>query len=578
MKRLMRPLVRIAAVACAVLALASLPAQAQRSLEIQRFDATIAVNRDGTIDVTEKITARFTGSWNGIYRTVPVQYHSPQGFNWTLRLDDVSATDAEGQPLKVESARERHYMKYKIWVPGAEDATRMVVLRYRARNGLRFFDDHDELYWNVTGDEWDVPIGNASATIQLPPGAGNLRAIAFNGAYGSTARDAVVSQSGAMVQVRMPHRLEFHEGLTVVVGWNKGLVAEPTATDRVTGFFATNWPLMLPLPVFFGMLFVWFKRGRDPRRRPIAVQYEPADGLTPAEAGTLIDYSADMRDITATVVDLAVRGYLKIEEKEERKFLGLVRNREFVFHRLKPRAEWSSLTPHEQKLLNGLFEGEAASVELSDLENDFYRHLSSIKKAVTQRLVDKKLYRGNPETVQGLWAFLGVVCAALIVILGSVVGIKLGFTPLPFFVAGFLTGAIVLLFGRIMPARTIEGTRALERVLGFEEFLRRVEGDNLQRVVRTPEMFEKFLPFAMALGVEKRWAKAFDDVYLPQPAWYVGMDGTGFTSRFLSSRLGVLSERASSTMSSSPRSSGGSGFGGGGSSGGGSGGGGGGGF
>jgi len=135
-------------------ALAASPAAAQRSLAIERFEAQIRVERDGAIQVTETITARFTGSWNGIYRTIPVKYRTAQGFNWTLGLALESATDASGQPLRTEAARERHYVKYKIWIPGAQDATRTIVLRYRATNGLRFFEDHDELYWNVTGDEW----------------------------------------------------------------------------------------------------------------------------------------------------------------------------------------------------------------------------------------------------------------------------------------------------------------------------------------------------------------------------------------------------------------------------------------
>ncbi len=225
----------------ASLALAS-PGAAQRSLVIERFDAAITVNRDGSIDVTETISPRFTGSWNGIFRTIPVKYHTPQGFNWTLRLKLVSVTDGQGQALKTEASRERHYLKYKIWVPGAEDATRTVVLRYRAENGLRFFDDHDELYWNITGDEWEVPIEAASARIVLPDGAEGIRAIAFNGAYGSTAQDASVQQDGPVIRIAMPHRLEFHEGLTAVVGWNKGLVAgtdhrpiAPLASSRATG-------------------------------------------------------------------------------------------------------------------------------------------------------------------------------------------------------------------------------------------------------------------------------------------------------------------------------------------------------
>jgi uncharacterized membrane protein YgcG len=557
--------------------LVATPAAAQRSLAIERFEAAIAVKRDGSVDVTETITAKFTGSWNGIYRTVPVEYHTPQGFNWTLRLKLLGATGPDGQALKVAGERDRHYIKYKIWVPGAGNATRTVVLRYRAKNGLRFFEDHDELYWNVTGDEWDVPIQAASARIELPAGAAGLRAIAFNGAYGSTAQDAEVVTEGTSVRVTLAQPLGFHEGLTAVVGWDKGLVAEPTEADRAVGFLASNWPLGIPIVVLLGMFALWRRVGRDPGRLPIAVQYDAPDSLSPAEAGTLIDESADMRDVTATVVDLAVRGFLKIEEREEKVLLGLLTMRDYVFHRLAPPEGARALEDHESRVLGGIFEGRSA-VKLSELDNEFYQHLSGIRESIYARLVGRGLYRSRPDKVKRRWLVGAVVLGGAIVAFGSTIGAAwLDMTPLPFVIAAIASGLIVAAFGRIMPARTVVGARALERVLGFEEFLRRVEGDRLERVVKTPEMFERFLPFAMAFGVERKWAKAFQDIYREPPTWYVGSTAGPFDMNGFTSRLGDLSSRAESSMSSSPRSSGGSGFSGG-SSGGGSGGGGGGGF
>ena len=550
---------------------------AQRSLAIERFDAAIAVRADGTVDVTETITAKFTGSWNGIYRTVPVEYHTPQGFNWTLRLELLDAKGPDGQPLRVEGRRERHYLKYKIWVPGAEDATRTLVLRYRAGNGLRFFEDHDELYWNITGDEWDVPVGTASARIELPPGATGVRAVAFNGAYGATEQGAEVAIEGTSVRVTLPKPLGFREGLTAVVGWDKGLVAEPTRADRALGFLASNWPLGIPIVVLAGMFGVWRRVGRDPGTLPVAVRYEPADSLSPAEAGTLIDESADMRDITATVVDLAVRGFLRIEETEEKAFLGMITKRDYLFHRLTPSGGARTLEQHESRVLSGLFEGGSA-VKLSDLDNEFYTNLPRIKDGIYDRLVGRGYYRARPDKVKGRWMIGAGVLTALIIGIGAAAGgAWFDMTPLPFVIAGIVSGLIVAAFGRYMPARTVEGARARERVLGFEEFLRRVEGDRFERVVKTPEMFERFLPFAMAFGVERKWAKAFEGIYRTPPTWYVGSTPGPFDLNGFSSRLGDLSSRTSSAMSSSPRSSGGSGFSGG-SSGGGSGGGGGGGF
>ena len=565
----------------ALAAVAGRPASAQRSFVIQRFESTIRIEPNGDLEIAESITPRFTGSWNGIIRSIPVEYRTPQGFNWTLGLSLESVTGENDHALKVETSRKGHYVNYKIWVPDAQDAARTFVLHYRARNGLRFFEDHDELYWNVTGDEWTVPIEAASAVIELPPRAEGLRAIAFNGVYGSTARDAAVEIGDRSVRVTMPHRLAFHEGLTAVVGWNKGAVREPTAADRAAAFLRSNWPLTIPIVVFAGSFLLWWRRGKDPRRRPIAVQYDPPDGFTPAEVGTLIDNSADLRDITATMVDLAVRGFIRFEEKEEPRLLGLLSGREYVLHRVKPSAEWAGLAVHEQKVLYGIFDDGTGSVKkLSDLEQEFYTRLPGIRSGIFDRLQQRGVYRARPDQVMNRWHGGGLLFGAVVVLGGMKVAPLFSLAPAPFVVAGVLSGLILAGFGAIMPARTESGTRVLEKVLGFDEFLRRVETEHFEHVVRTPELFDRLLPFAMALGVERKWARAFQGIYTQPPSWYVGT-GPGFTQFDLghfSSRLSDFSGKVGSTISSQPRTSSGSGFGGGGSSGGGGGGGGGSGF
>jgi uncharacterized protein (TIGR04222 family) len=563
----------------ALLAATADRAAAQRSLVIERFDAVIRVEPDGTIDVTETITARFTGAWNGIYRSIPVKYRTAQGLNWTLGLDVLGATDADGQALRLESGREGHYVKLRMWIPGAENATRTAVLHYRATNALRFFDEHDELYWNVTGDEWEVPIEAATARIELPPNATGLRAIAFNGVYGSTAQDASVEIEGTAVRIAMPHALSFYEGLTAVVGWDKGIVSEPTAAARAAGVLGSNWPLLIPVPVLLGAFLIWRRRGRDPRPLPVTVRYEPPAGLTPGEAGTLLDNRPDMRDITATLVDLAVRGHLRFEERDESKLFGLIKDREYVLHRLEPPADAGPVAPHEQRLLDGIFPGRGSAVALSDLEDEFYSTLPGIHTAIFDRLLERGLYRARPDRVRQRWQVAGILLGILIVAVGTALSAKLLLTPVPFFIAGVLTAVILLVFGAVMPARSVAGARALEAVLGFEEFLRRVDGEQYRRViVGHPELFDRYLPFAMAFGVEKKWARAFENIYTQTPTWYTGPAVTHFSVGRLSNSLAGFSARAGTAMTSSPRSSSGSGFGGGGSSGGGGGGGGGGGF
>jgi uncharacterized membrane protein len=550
---------------------------AQRTLVIERFDAVIDVAPDGSISVEETIVPRFTGSWNGIFRTIPVEYRTPQGLNYTLRLDVDSVTDGEGQTLKYESSRQRHYRKLKIWVPGAADATRTVKLRYHVSNGLRFFDEHDELYWNVTGDEWEVPIESASALVRLPPGASGVRATAFRGAYGSTEQSDVSSEPDG-VHVQTTRGLGMREGLTLVVGWNPGVVHRPTAVEKSAEAVYSNLPLAIPPLVFVGMLQLWRRRGRDPELAPIATQYEPPPQMTPAELGTLIDGKPDMRDITASIVDLAVRGYLHIAETEDERFFGLLSSKDYVFTLKNEREAWKDLKQHERDLLDALFATAGTTVRLSELKNKFYKHLPGLKDELYGRLVRDGFYTGRPDRVRLLYIGLGLGVGAAIVFASSSIMLRLGMQPVAGIAAGIVSALIVVAFGWFMPSRTPRGTRELEKVLGFREFLSRVEGERLERMVKTPEMFERFLPYAMALGVEDNWAKAFEGIYTTPPSWYSGPGGVGtFRPSVFTHNLGVMSTAAATTMSSAPRSSGGSGFSGG-SSGGGFGGGGGGGF
>jgi uncharacterized membrane protein len=576
------PPILVALVLCALLAVRTFPLTGKQ-LVIDDFHAEVIVSPDSSVDVTETIQAHFYGvGWHGLYRTIPVEYVTPQGFNYTLFLSIKKITDANGRSLRYESSRDRHYRKLKIYIPDPDNSVQTVNIEYTVSDALRFFDDHDEFYWNVTGDEWTVPIRSASARIVLPQGAANIRANTFTGSYHSKASNATTEVAGNGAEIRTIAPLGIREGLTVAVAFDKGVVHEPTAADKAILFLRSNWPLVVPIFVFLVMFYTWWTRGRDPRLRPIATQYEPPDQLTPGEAGTLVDESADMRDITASIVDLAVRGYIVIEEHTKERMLGLFKDKDYSFILNKDRAEWSKLKAHEQTLLGGLFSAGTAgeSVSMSSLENVFYRTLPSIKNSIFESLVTHGYYKRRPDTVRSSYIGGGVVIGLIIVWGGTYLANLLGEQPFAFIIAGIISGLIICAFGWFMPAHTEQGTRALEGVLGFEDFLVHVESDRFNRMIKTPQMFEKFLPFAMALGVEKNWSKAFQDILKEPPNWYRGSSfGPNFYAMNFVSDLNTMSSRASTVMTSAPRSSGGSGFGGGGgSSGGGFGGGGGGGF
>jgi uncharacterized membrane protein YgcG len=583
-----RPLRFLFAAALAVLlSFASASALTTRELRIEDFQSTIIIAPDGSIDVTENIQAHFMGGpWHGLYRLIPVEYVTPQGLNYSLFLEVKRVTDGDGRPLRFESSRERHYRKLKIFVPDADNSTKTISIEYGVSDALRFFEDHDELYWNVTGDGWDIPIQSASARIILPEATTGIRANVFTGGYGSRAKDADVDVAGNGVEVHTRGPLRLHEGLTVGVAFDKGFVHEPTAAGKVALFFRSNWALFLPILAFVVMFYLWWTRGRDPRLRPIAAQYEPPDQLTPGEAGTLVDSTVNMRDITASIVDLAVRGYIVIEEHQKDELLGLMHRKDYNFIVKKDRTEWPKLKSHEQSLLNGIFvTGQVGeSIPMSSLENHFYTTVPEIKNSLLDSLVEHGYFHRRPDGVRAAYIGMGLVLGFIIAWGGAAMAVHRGMAPATFVLAGILTGTIICGFGWFMPAHTEQGTRALEGVLGFEDFLVHVDGDRFQRMIKTPEMFEKFLPFAMALGVEKNWSRAFQDVLKEPPDWYRGSSyGPTFYPTSFVSDISYMSNMASSAMTSAPRSSGGSAFssdggGDGGSSGGGFGGGGGGGF
>jgi len=554
---------------------------AQRSYEITQFSADIVISPDSSTDITENITFRFRGGpWHGVYRDIPIQYEGPGGLNYTYFLT-VKSIDEDGRALRYESSTQRQYRHLKIYVPIADNSTHTISIRYVISNALRFFPDHDEFYWNITGNYWDVPILHASAHIVFPADVKNLRTKVFTGALHSQAQNATVNVVGSGVDVQTDASLAAREGLTIAIACDKGALREPTSVDLFFLYLRSNWPLIIPILVFPIMFRWWWTRGRDPALRAIAAQYQPPEQLSPGEIGTLVDNSVDMRDITATIVDLAVRGYLVIEERNVSHLLGLSHTKEYFFHLRKPMSDWTALKPHEQQLLSGIFSVGAVEevVSLSSLKNKFYTNISPMKSQIFMSLVGRGYYSKRPDSVRSSYVMLGVLCAVFLIWGGTAYAKSSGMAPLSFVLSGLLTGAIVCAFGWFMSARTISGARALEQLLGFKDFLEHVESDRFNRMIKTPEMFEKFLPFAMALGVEKNWSNAFQGIYTQPPQWYQGgVYGPNFYPHSFVSSLNSLSSEAGGIMSSAPSSSGSSGFGGGGGSGGGGGGGGGGAF
>ena len=233
----------LAALAC----LLGAPAFA-RSWRISNFQDEITVKEDGSALVNETITLVFEGEWHGIHRTIPIEYPGPNGTNYELFVDVASVTDGSGLKLKYDSSTSGAYRDLKIYIPDADDATRTVDIAYRVRNGTRFFDQYDEFYWNVTGNDWPVPIDQAAAIVHFPSAAaGSLRAQAFTGVYGSTERDATARVEGSVAEFETTGPLPMRGGLTIDVYIPKGILKQPSAFTRFFWFVGSNPAVFLPL-------------------------------------------------------------------------------------------------------------------------------------------------------------------------------------------------------------------------------------------------------------------------------------------------------------------------------------------
>ncbi len=541
-----------------------------KSWRVTDFQDNITVSNDGTAAVDERIAVKFVGEWHGIHRTIPIEYPGPNGTNYELFLKVLSITDDSGNRLKYDSSTSNGARDLKIYIPEAIDATRTVDITYAVRNGTRFFKDYDEFYWNVTGNDWPVPIDHAAATVHFPTAAsGSLRAQAFTGVYGSTQRDASSAVDGAEARFETSNPLPMRGGLTIDVYIPKDILQEPGALTKLFWFLGGNPIVFLPLVTFAGMFALWWYKGRDPDPgMSVAPMYEPPAGISPAEAGTLLDDQIHPRDITSTMVDLAVRGYIKIEETADK--ILIFTHKDYIFHLLKPREQWGTdLAPHERVMLENVF-GGGDDTRLSSLKNRFYTAVPVIRQDIMAALKTKGIYLLDPESANG-YSLVAAVAILIPFAIFQYEGWANFFNSAALLIVCLLLSAVVWwLFARVMTAKTVKGGRTRVAVLGFQEFMNRVDAERLK--IMPPTTFEKFLPYAMALGVEHHWAQAFAGIVKDPPQWYVGPGGpyVGFNPILFSSSMHSMAGDMHQVFVSAPRaSSGGSGFGGGGGGGGG---------
>lgn len=530
--------------------------QAQVAEEIRSFHADVTVREDGLIDVVESIEYFFPTERHGIYRDIPTRYADESGQDYFVPLSNIGVRKSDGSSWPFKLERSRNAVRIKVGDPNATiSGAQNYVISYTATGALRYFDDHDELYWNVTGTEWTVPIRNASAAINLPASVPteriNLKC--YTGAAGSTSEQCLFNVQG--------NRADFvaNDNLTVVVGWPPGLVAKVSGSG--VGLIWYYWPLLIPVAVFALMFGRWWKHGRDADAATLMVQYDAPNGLRPAEVGTLIDQKADMQDVSATIVDLAVRGHLKISEKETKALF--IKSKDYEFELLSGSQDPTS--KFEQDVLTMVFsKGSKATLASIKASHPGDKFLPAIKKELYDKLTAEGYFLKNPQSVRGIYVAIGFIGAWAVIFFGGMLGLVDGLMVF----SVILSGLIVIAFGWFMPRRTDKGSLAYEHARGFAEYIEKAEKYRSQWHERE-NIFEQFLPYAMVFGTVDKWSKAFAGMNLRQPNWYQSSTPGTFNAIAFGGFLGSLNKGMGSAFGSrQAKTSGGSGFSGGSSGGG----------
>ncbi len=611
------------------------------------YFSDIQVASDGSMLVEEHIEVETEGNKikRGIYRDFPTIYKDRLGNRYRVDFELLGVRrDGNPEPYhtKDQSNGIRIYAGSKNVV--LEPGVYRYTLRYRTNRQLGFFSEHDELYWNVTGNGWDFPIERARARVTLPPGVpvNTIRVEGYTGAQGDQGQQYSARVDGdgtALFETTAP--LPVHHGLTLVTSWPKGYVTEPDTQQRLSWFLDDNQNFLVAgggaLVLLAYFIVTWLRVGRDPDLGVVIPLYTPPEGYSPASMRFVREMGYDHQTFGAAVVNMAVNGYLKIKEDKAGIFT------------LEKSGKTPTLAPGEAAIASALFDGSNHKIRLhrtnhSKLAKALEAHKRSLKRnyekiyfntnsgfiipgvLITLALLGLGFLIAGSEEKRVLGAFMvvwlsgwsfgvfklsiglyqawrdafssgigsyvaaiGGTLFALPFFAGEVFGIGMltQAISLPFTLMLLLAIAMNVLFYEWLKAPTLAGQRLLQQVEGFRQYLSIAEQDELNLKhppEKTPELFEAYLPYALALGVEQQWAERFSQVLASvgqdghsyHPGWYSGNSWRANNIVGFSNAMGGAMSSAISSSSTAPGSS--SGSGGGGSSGGGGGGGGGGGW
>jgi hypothetical protein len=592
---------------------------------------------------------------HGIYRDFPTRYKDRGGHRVSVMFEVIGVQrDGEPEPYHTQSMSNgvRIYFgdAHSLLSSGAHS----YVFTYKTNRQLGFFKDHDELYWNVTGLGWAFPIDVATATVVLPPQISNFVTglYGYTGAFGERGRQCTAARDDDGYPQFRAENLAPHHGLTIAVTWPKGLIAEPTTQQKFSWFLSDNRNAAVGLGglvvVWLYYLVVWARVGRDPRPGTMVPLYEPPDNMSPAAMRYLEKMGFDDKTFTSAILGLAAKGHLAIDQNQSHIYhltekadseKGTTLSPDEILlqqklfagsKKLALTSGSSSVMREAQKALSTvlhtgmekiyfvtnagylwpgialtvlsavamlLFSGTDTKTGLLPVAIFMSIWLSGWSVGVFALLhAVLRAWKGTGG-VAGRASAIGITLFAIPFVIGEMVGLGVLAWALSVAVCLLIVALIGsnVLFHHLLKAPTRAGRQLMDRVEGFKMFLTAVDGQRLNQMAppgKTPELFERFLPYALALDVENAWAEQFSQVLATSaggasdhhngaysPSWYsgafVGSSAAAFTTSFSGGFASAVSSASSPPGSSS---GGGGGGGGGGFSGGGGGGGGGGGW
>ncbi len=588
-------LLAVASLTAGVVLVGAGTASAGTSEGIRNYEIEMTIKKSGVLKVRETIDydfGDFAVNKHGIFRKIPVRFDfaKKEDTDRVYEVDVVSVEGSEGTPDQFTTSEYREgsvgYLELKIGDPDTTvEGEHTYEIVYRVTGALNGFEDHDELYWNAVGDEWGVIIDRATATVDAP--AGITQVACFTGAYGSTLPCERASSDGSTAGFAETDLFPFN-AMTVVVAIPKGIVPTPKpileerwTVGRAFELTPVSGGVAGGLLLFGvgGYVLAFQRFGRDRRFQGSAVdqafgtaegpdeatpliaghtetpvEFVPPDNLRPGQIGTLVDFHANPLDVTATIVDLAVRKYLVIEEvPTESKWL----KNDWKLTKLKDADD--KLKDYEQTLLNGLFQGREDTVELSDLKYKFANRMGKVQKALDDDAKAQGWFVRDPSK-----ACVSVGCLGMVIeLVGIAVTVLLaaftsyGLVGLPI----ILLGLVVMFSGVWAPARSAKGSAVLRRVNGFRRFIEESEQPRAE-FAEKKNLFSEYLPYAIVFGAVDKWAKTFEALAGEPPDtsyWY--RSNAPFQYMAFSSAMNGFTTTTAGTLTSSPPStSGSSGF------------------